>query len=660
MKNSVLTLVGLFILAGCSGGGSANSTGGGTNNILSTGSNSQVSTRLLPPAPPGQPGTFRFQSAPFAAKDSPEAIRPLTQPLSLSLQTGWNLVSVPYVTPSLLNISQPGNVLACSRYDAAAGQYIDVPFNQAGFSNHNPFTGYWVYCSGPTQVTIDGPDTSGDTLTTNLSVGWNLVGTPEPLAVSSANLKYGSNTLLNAFQNFRIWPGVLSYNPATTAYFELGNPPTTLPPGQAQWIYAYQADTLSRPGTALIYNAASDFASSSNPRGSWSYGDLSNFSSPNFTPYTVSVANVTQTLDGNPVTSPGLEAWAQSNPAPGNTGSEIIKNTTSGTLTFQTIQLPNDRLGLLPLSSTPDLRWTAPTAGNYTVDGSFSQIDVDPQIVNVRILKNLNISLHSIDNLRNNTNQGDFHFTVNLAAGDVLDFAARCQNPGTHGATGLKATISRNDPNALTFNVSAFDNIFGAQFGDAPNPGEIGTGQLGGGRVAKFYDFNSAPSGAFFTFPSVVNNSPAPNQSTGPIGSPDGYLRTAGSELVSDYRGLSGTFYTTAPYQSFGLVGVFTNPATTTSSTPPARYDFSVAGESVQNNAPLLNQVFFIGDGLTGTGTGVLQEFAVPAGATRLTIGFSDSAFGSSPPSGYQDNSGSLTATMVLNSGMVGAKQLRP
>jgi serine/threonine protein kinase len=41
--------------------------------------------------------------------------------------------------------------------------------------------------------------------------------------------------------------------------------------------------------------------------------------------------------------------------------------------------------------------------------------------------------------------------------------------------------------------------------------------------------------------------------------------------------------------------------------------------------APKLNQVFFIGDGLTGTGNGKRQRFTVPAGATRLYLAASDS-----------------------------------
>jgi hypothetical protein len=34
----------------------------------------------------------------------------------------------------------------------------------------------------------------------------------------------------------------------------------------------------------------------------------------------------------------------------------------------------------------------------------------------------------------------------------------------------------------------------------------------------------------------------------------------------------------------------------------------------------LLRQVFFIGDGLSGSGTGAVQRFVAPAGATRLFL----------------------------------------
>ena len=40
--------------------------------------------------------------------------------------------------------------------------------------------------------------------------------------------------------------------------------------------------------------------------------------------------------------------------------------------------------------------------------------------------------------------------------------------------------------------------------------------------------------------------------------------------------------------------------------------------------SPQLRQVFFVGDGRTGTGSGTVQQFVVPAGATRLFLASSD------------------------------------
>ena len=58
--------------------------------------------------------------------------------------------------------------------------------------------------------------------------------------------------------------------------------------------------------------------------------------------------------------------------------------------------------------------------------------------------------------------------------------------------------------------------------------------------------------------------------------------------------------------------------------------------------SPALKQVFFIGDGLTGTGTGTTQTFVVPAGATRLFLGVSDGV-------GWFNNSGAFNATVSIS-----------
>ena len=60
---------------------------------------------------------------------------------------------------------------------------------------------------------------------------------------------------------------------------------------------------------------------------------------------------------------------------------------------------------------------------------------------------------------------------------------------------------------------------------------------------------------------------------------------------------------------------------------------------SFLNLSPLLDQLFFIGDGLTGTGTGTVQQFVAPAGATDLYLAVSDSVGAS------VGNSGSITVS---------------
>lgn len=61
-----------------------------------------------------------------------------------------------------------------------------------------------------------------------------------------------------------------------------------------------------------------------------------------------------------------------------------------------------------------------------------------------------------------------------------------------------------------------------------------------------------------------------------------------------------------------------------------------------------LHQFFFVGDGLTGSGTGVRQAFAIPDAATRMYLGFGDAASDGELPGAYGDNVGSLTTTILV------------
>jgi hypothetical protein len=125
---------------------------------------------------------------------------------------------------------------------------------------------------------------------------------------------------------------------------------------------------------------------------------------------------------------------------------------------------------------------------------------------------------------------------------------------------------------------------------------------------------------------------------------PDGTCWPGVNTTVTSYGGLSGI---DAYQANMFLVGVFLDNAEPAGTGPSVlKYNYGTAGSLKTTDAsfsPELDQVFFIGDGLTGTGAGQEQVFDVPADATRLYLGFADSF--DSVPSYYADDVGSLTAT---------------
>jgi hypothetical protein len=93
-----------------------------------------------------------------------------------------------------------------------------------------------------------------------------------------------------------------------------------------------------------------------------------------------------------------------------------------------------------------------------------------------------------------------------------------------------------------------------------------------------------------------------------------------------------------APGQGF-LVGVFIGPGGP-SGPAPAALDFVTT--SFTSLSPMIDQTFFIGDGLTGDGSGTAQTFVVPTGATELYLGISDALNYSGAPGAYFDNFGTF------------------
>jgi hypothetical protein len=130
---------------------------------------------------------------------------------------------------------------------------------------------------------------------------------------------------------------------------------------------------------------------------------------------------------------------------------------------------------------------------------------------------------------------------------------------------------------------------------------------------------------------------------------PGGGVANQGPDGGNDYDGVNDSnpavggisgILNTNPAHGFALLGVFVG-STVPSSKPPATENYSDI-TSNSSFSPALDQVFFIGDGLTGTGTGTVQKFNIPNTATRLFLGYPDG------PSDYYNNTGVVTATLSV------------
>ena len=209
----------------------------------------------------------------------------------------------------------------------------------------------------------------------------------------------------------------------------------------------------------------------------------------------------------------------------------------------------------------------------------------------------------------------------------------------TSAAIGLGLAVTNINPvKAAQLNISAASNIFGAGKTSAPAPGGGSGGQL-----PPMFNF-AAAAGQVLTFSNIsgsVNFSSTPATSTN--GNGDGsYIY--GTNIWS-YGGISGIRNYNA---SAFLVGVFLNDSAPTGSEPLV-LNFT-NNTSFAELSPLLNQTFFIGDGLTGSGLGNIQRFLVPEQATRLFLGFADGSPIQGFPAYYGDNTGSLVANFELQS----------
>jgi hypothetical protein len=115
---------------------------------------------------------------------------------------------------------------------------------------------------------------------------------------------------------------------------------------------------------------------------------------------------------------------------------------------------------------------------------------------------------------------------------------------------------------------------------------------------------------------------------------------------VSSFGSLSGISLSKG---SGFLAGVFLDATYPVSAPPDLLFSNSNGSGGIATSfaslSPLIGQIFFIGDGLTGNGSGSTQIFNVPNSATRLYLGFTDAGSYTGAPGQFQDNAGFLTAS---------------
>lgn len=226
-----------------------------------------------------------------------------------------------------------------------------------------------------------------------------------------------------------------------------------------------------------------------------------------------------------------------------------------------------------------------------------------------------------------------------------LDVSRRAVQTAASALLVAAAALMPLAAHAGTVNVNATDVIYaaGTQAGVAASAG--GTTPV---------DISLASGINYVTFGpvtgSITNGCASPEgcvtvNGGGNLNDADGNFAAVSSSSESGSGSISGIKAPGAGY----LVGVFLAPGGP-SGTAPSSLDFTGSGgTSFTTLSPLLDQVFFIGDGLTGDNTGTTQQFNVPTGASDLWLGISDACGYNGGPGCYSDNSGAYTVDFTLH-----------
>lgn len=194
---------------------------------------------------------------------------------------------------------------------------------------------------------------------------------------------------------------------------------------------------------------------------------------------------------------------------------------------------------------------------------------------------------------------------------------------------------------AYQVDVYGTDNLFGAGLEAPPSPGGGG-----GGTLPQMLQLPAVQSGAYFSIAAAFGEVSCCSGVFGSMNGPDGGSNASGNTDVNSFGPISGL---THSGKTMFLAGVFLTDDVPSGDAPP-RLDFSEGGDNFEELSPLLNQTFFIGDGLFFHEDSArhmeAQKFYIPAGATRLALGFVDGFEFDGDPGYYDDNTGFLTVVL--------------
>jgi len=191
---------------------------------------------------------------------------------------------------------------------------------------------------------------------------------------------------------------------------------------------------VALPPAALAYDAAAEFSTNSNPNGVWSYGWSTTLGSA----FNLDTSNTAAAFGLN-----GLGGWLANQPPTG--GPTVLRNTTANPIllapftTYQAGQLALNMNG----SQYAVLRWTAPSAGQFSLAATFSGLSTAPggDSADVHIQRN-GVSIFD-STVIGSPSPTSFSGTLTLALGDHIDFAVGFGPNGNdhEDTTGLTATI---------------------------------------------------------------------------------------------------------------------------------------------------------------------------------------------------------------------------